>query len=419
VKITQLSWADISGGAALAAYRLHKGLQQLGHESRMLVQYKNSEEPAVLNVAPPLDVSTRIRRIFRRNFLKQSRKFHYSHRPANHSYFSDDRSEHSADVLRQAIPTDILHLHWIAGFIDYLDFFPEIPHGPPVVWTMHDMNPFTGGCHYAGDCGRFKHTCGACPQLGSSIPKDFSNAIWQRKRLAYTNLKSGRFCVVAPSRWLANQAQQSGLLNNFPIQVIPYGLDTEHFQPRDRNMSRQVLGIPPNANVLLFVSGMLDDGRKGLPQLIEALSRIRWFPNLLLLIIGDGKLAGELPVPSLSFGFLRQEGILSLAYSAADLFVLPSLEDNLPNTALESLACGLPVAGFDVGGIPDIVRTAVTGVLVERANSEALATAIENLLNDPELLKKLSSNCRHVAVEEYRLDVQARRYVELYSSLLG
>ena len=416
MKVTHLSKWDISGGAAKAAFRLHQGLQSLGHESRMVVQFKKCEDPAVKVFEPPLEFPTRARRFARRHYLERSRKHQYSRRPADANIFSDDRSEHAADVLLQALPTDIINLHWIAGMFDYSQFFRKL--GPPTVWTLHDMNAFTGGCHYSGECRKFTHHCEACPQLGWSTGEDFSSDIWRRKRAAYRNLKPNKFCIVTPSHWLAAEAKRSTLFGDFPIKVIPYGLDTDLFKPRDKATARDALGIPKEARVLLFVASSLNAPYKGLAQLLGAVERLRAYPGLFLLIIGGGKSVRDLQVKNLSVGFFEHEGILSLAYSAADLFVLPSLQDNFPNTVLESFACALPVAAFDVGGVSETVRPGTTGVLAEAVSAEALALSIKNVLDDPERLASLSSNCRQVALAEYSLGAQAQRYVELYTSLL-
>jgi glycosyltransferase involved in cell wall biosynthesis len=418
VRITHLSTYDIVGGAAKAAYRLSIGLRALGHDSRLLVFAKEVADPNVILFEPPFDLPTRLRRGIRRRFLERARGA-ISTRPEGASYFSDDRSQHGGDVLRQVPPSDVLHLHWIAQLVDYTYFFRSLPSGVPIVWTLHDMNPFTGGCHHAADCINFFEQCGSCPQLTLPSPGDFSNGTWKRKRRSYTHLKPSSFCVVTPSRWLAEEAKRSSLMGNFPISVIPNGLDTRQFQPQDRRAAREQLGVPPNSKVLLFVAHVLADKHKGLPLLVDAITRLRSIPDLYLLGLGEGQLAGQLAVPTLSLGYVKEERLLPLAYSAADILVLPTLQENFPGAALEALACGLPIVAFDVGGVPEIVRDGCTGVLVERANSTALGAAIERLLQDPGLRSQMSANCRRVAVQEYALDVQARRYVELYDTLLG
>jgi glycosyltransferase involved in cell wall biosynthesis len=359
-----------------------------------------------------------LRRGLARRVLERSRGSLVS-RPPGASYFSDDRSQHGGDMLRQALPADILNLHWVAGFVGYREFFRSLPYGFPVVWTLHDMNPFTGGCHHASDCRRFSEHCGCCPQLDSSDPRDFSNGSWERKRRAYDRVDKKRFCVITPSRWLAEEAKRSSLMSDFAIQVVPYGLDTDCFRPQGHEMARESLGVPPNAKVLLFVSHLLSNKYKGAALLVEMVERLRTIPDLFVLSIGLGTLPQELSVPGLSVSTLQTEGQVALAYNAADLFVLPTLQDNFPNTALEALACGLPVVAFEVGGVPEIVRDGRTGLLAKKGNVDGLAKAVESLLNDSERRRTMAANCRQIAVTEYALEVQVRRYVEVYASLIG
>ena len=404
MKVTHVSVSDVSGGGGFrAAYRLHVGLRNLGHISRMIVQNKLSSDPDVIAFAPPIDMTTRTRRVFRRHFLRYSRKVHFARRPDGAIFFSDDRSEHASDVLLQMPNSDVLNLHWIAGLFDYAQFFQRLPSHLPLVWTLHDMNQLTGGCHHADSCRKFCESCGACPQLDSSNFNDFSHDIWRRKARAYSHLQSDRVRIVTPSRWLAGEARQSALMGRFSISVIPNGLDTQRFQPRDRHMAREIMGVPSDASVLLFVSHRVENKHKGLPLLIEAMTRLREIRGLFLLILGEGSHSENLPVASASLGFVSDERLLSLAYSAADLYLLPTLMDNAPNTALESMACGLPVVAFQVGGVPEIVRDGSTGVLVEQGDAEALANAIKDLLGDQDRRRQMAENCRRIAVEEYAL----------------
>lgn len=206
-------------------------------------------------------------------------------------------------------------------------------------------------------------------------------------------------------------------MGNLDVEVIPYGLDTEAFQPRDRFLARQMLGVPAEARVLLFVAQWLGDSYKGMATLVEALERLKHDRDLFLLVLGRGEAVEKCQIPSRFLGSISEDERLSLVYSAADLFLLPSLEDNFPNTALEALACGLPVVGSNVGGIPEIVREAETGVLFERGNAEALAQAIQRVLPEHEQLHRMSTNCRITVLNEYSLGIQAQRYLDLYDTL--
>jgi len=185
--------------------------------------------------------------------------------------FSDDRSVLCSDLRLQLPPSDVINLHWVAGFIDYSDFLSNVPQQTPIVWTLHDMNPFTGGCHYDEDCGRFVSACGACPQLRSGDETDLSRQIWLRKRKAFASIPPGRMHFVGDSRWLAAEAARSSLLGKFPMSSIHYGLDVETFAPRNKLDARSVLGIPAEASVVMFAADSTTIRRKGLGTLADAL----------------------------------------------------------------------------------------------------------------------------------------------------
>jgi glycosyltransferase involved in cell wall biosynthesis len=314
---------------------------------------------------------------------------------------------------------DIINLHWIAGFVDLQSFFSEMSRHVPIVWTLHDMNAFTGGCHYDEGCGKYELSCGACPQLSSSKSGDRSHRIWLRKRDAFAEVAPGRLQFVSPSRWLADALRRSSLLADRPVTVIPNGVDVDDFAPRDRRLARDALGIPSDAAVVLFVADSVENRRKGFTLLAEALADLHEVPNLLAVSVGRDKPTANFNAKHLHLGYVDNDRFLSLIYSAADAFAIPSLQDNLPNTVLESLACGTPVVGFDLGGIPDLLRPGVTGFLAPEGDVAAFRDALASLLQDPALRVELAANCRHVAVTEYSLEVQARRYLELYESVLA
>ena len=418
MRITHINSYDSAGGAARAAYRLHAGLLSLGQESMLLVQHKNTDDSTVLLFGPPLDVATRLRRVIKRRLLPYSRKSLTS-RPAGSTLMSDDRSEHNGDVLRQVPSSDILNLHWVTGSFEYISFFRKVPRNLPIVWTLHDMNPFTGGCHFDGGCGKFNEHCGACPQMGSTKLDDFSAHVWKRKSEALASVGANMMHIVAPSRWLAAEAKKSSLFGHLPVRVIPYGLETDRFQPRDRHFARQLFEIPSEAKVVLFVADWANEKRKGLDLLLEAIRGLGDLPDLYAFAVGRNAGSKVLGVRGKTINYVRDDLTLSLVYSTADVFVVPSLEDNLPLTALEALACGIPTIAFSVGGLPDIVREGQTGILAPTGDVGALRRAISQLLQNPERRATMAQECRRVAVQEYNLDVQARRYMALYEDLAG
>ncbi len=417
MRVVHFSRFDTGGGAARAANRLHGSLRRLGVDSTMFVAEKLTDDPTVTVFQPPRNLFSRLRRRLQRERIKLSWA-RYRSRPAG-SGFSDDRVPGGADLVAQLPGRDIINIHVAFGFLDYRTFFAAVPQQTPVVRTLHDMNFFTGGCHIDWGCGKYTDCCGACPQLGSRKELDLSRQIWQRKYSAYKSAKPGYLHIVAPSRWIANEAKRSSLLQNFPVTIIPLALDTEVFRSRDRRVARDALGIPQDASVVLFVAGSISEPLKGFALLAQALNELDGPTNLLLISVGRGQPPVEVRIPHLQLGYLGNERFLSLVYSAADVFVIPSLQDNLPQTVLEATACGTPVIGFAVGGIPDMVRPGVTGLLVPARDVMALRAAIRDLLQDPTKRTQMAANCRRLAVEEYALEVQAKRYVELYETILA
>ena len=414
--IAHLSTNDVSGGAARAAYRLHEGLGKLGHESSMLVVSRNSADPRVLPITRRMDLATRISRGLRQ--YRAAQQFaRYRHGADIRDLFSDDRAEYRQETVRQLPRADVVNLHWVAGLVDYRAFFPAIDR--PLVWTLHDMNPFTGGCHYSFGCSRHANRCGACPQLGSSSPDDFSAAVWKRKRHALGALAPSQLSIVAPSRWLADQAAQSSLFGSRSIQVIPYGLDvTDTYFPRRKEPIRDVLGIPHDARVVLFVAETVTGVRKGFSVLADAISRAAGgVERLYLVSLGSSPPTLDAPVPLLHLGPVNNDRFVAMVYNACDLFVIPSLHDNLPNTVLEAMACGLPVVGTRVGGIPDMVRDGVNGLTVPPNDPDGLADAMVRILSDDSLRCRMAESARHIATNEYSLEQQARRYAALYEAV--
>ncbi|TKB91441.1 MAG: glycosyltransferase, partial [Nitrospira sp.] len=339
-------------------------------------------------------------------------------RPAGFEIFSDDRAEYGGDLVQHLPPCDIINLHWIARYVDYKTFFSTVPKKIPVVWRIADMNPITGGCHYDEGCGKYLAGCGSCPQLGSDDPQDLSRQVWTRKEAIFGGIEPHRLHFVALNRWMASNLAQHPFLNRFPVTIIPNGLDTDIFFPQDRKVAREVLGLPQDATIVLFVASTVQIRYKGFLPLIEALSGLKERCNLLLVSVGaKAQFKLGIPIPHRNLGSINDDRLLALTYNAADLFVVPSLQDNSPNTVLESMACGIPVVGFETGGVPDMVRHGVTGLLAPCNDVTALRAAIEDLIRKPSKREEMGINSRRVALHEYSLAVQARRYSELYQSL--
>ena len=418
MKILHLSTADNGGGASRSAYRLHNGLRRSGQDSRMYVLEKYTSDPWVTQFQSSRGRIAWIARNARRLRLNLSLRRYARTSPPERTFFSEDRTPFYEDACRQMPQTDLINLHWLAGFLDLGAFFGWLPPSMPLVWTLHDMASFTGGCCHAMGCDRFTQQCGACPQLGSSDEGDLTRDVWRRKQKYYSSLEPSRFHIVTPSGWLGGEVKRSPLLSRFPRSVIPYALDLEVFKPRDRRFSREVLGIPQEAKVILFVSNGLHVHLKGFKHLIGALEGMDPTSGLFLLCLGFGSPPELQRFPHSHITSMNDDRSLSMVYSAADVFVLPSLADNLPNTMLESLACGTPVVAFAAGGIPDAVRPGVTGLLAKTGESAELRSAMLELLSNDSKRAEMSANCRRIALAEYDLSVQTRRYVQMYTEML-
>jgi glycosyltransferase involved in cell wall biosynthesis len=316
--------------------------------------------------------------------------------------------------------TDIVQLYNTHGnYFSHLAL-PALSPRHPLVWRLSDMWPMTGHCAYSFGCERWQTGCGSCPILSDrpELYRDTTALLWRIKRWAYSR---SRLTIVAPSKWIANLAAQSPLLNSFAIHEIPNGLDTTLFAPQSQAASRRSLEIHPDERVVLFSAQQLSDRRKGALPMKAALARLaETEKNLTLLMVGENGHQIDLP-PSLRVkmtGTINDDRRLAAVYSAADVFVLPTLAENLPNGVLESMACGTPPITFDVGGCREAVRHLETGYLANYGDPEDLACGIKLLLDDPDLRRRLSSRSRETAVQEYSLNLQAHRFLSLYSDIL-
>lgn len=425
MKILHLVTQDY-GGAGRAAYRIFTGIRELGHDVKMLVLNKNSNDPDVrvlcefqtegqyTNSPDKQYISPRYQQVWREWFdLMNS----YPRRPKGLEIFTDTRSFTKFVNSPEVQEADILNFHWMAGYINFDEIARLLP-DKPIVWTLHDMNPFTGGCHYAGDCLKYKNNCGACPQLGSIDENDISRKVWEIKDHAYSHLNIN---VLTPSKWLGRCAKESSLFGRFPVHVIANGFPLDKYFPKNRESLRDNLNIPLDQKVILFGADNILNERKGLKYFLHALSQIVVKrKDIALAFFGhfheDFKIPFEVPI--YQFGTVADEMKLSAIYSLADVFVIPSLEDNLPNTVVESMASGTPVVGFNIGGIPDMVENGVTGQTAKAKDVDDLASAITKVI-DAKNYYEMRDNCLQKAQNEYSLTGQATKYVDLYEKILS
>jgi glycosyltransferase involved in cell wall biosynthesis len=414
MRVVHINAHDGTGGAARAMHRLHTGLQRAGVASSVFVREKVGNDPSVQEIHVRNSPLWRLRRRVRWERIRREYSPHLD--VLRTASFHTERSVFGDELVLQLPPHDVVNLHWVAGFVDYGSFFEGLPRNTGVVWTLHDINPLTGGCHQARSCRRFEASCGCCPVLDSHRIDDLSRNVVERKRRIFARLPSHRLRVVSPSHWLAGEVKRSSLLSDFEITVIPNGVDVEVFRPGDKRDARASLGLPSDATIILFVSQSRDNPMKGFALLQSALACLRDRDQYLLVCIGHGTASLSTPVRSIDLGVMSNDDELARAYVASDVVVVPYLWDNLPNTVLEAMACGTPVVGHRSGGIPEMVRPRRSGVVVDCSDASALANAIEYLAAHPQ---DYAASCRELAVAEYSISTQAERYLRLYSAMIA
>lgn len=391
------------GGGSVAMYRLHSSLLEAGIDSKILCKHKTTESPQVKVFQRSLS-SKIIEKILKQITLRLG--LNDIHRL---SYFKIKQQKAFLDA-------NILHFHGFHGFINYLAL-PALIRDKPAVFTMHDMWALTGHCSYSYDCERWKIGCGQCPYPDShpAIKRDSTRIEWKLKDWTYSQLN---LKIICPSKWMAEKAQQSPLINHFPIHHIPLGINTDIFQPLDTQQCRSQLGIPLDKKVLLFAAVNLSNYRKGGDLLIKALHNLpkSLKTETVLLVFGKETemITDSIDIPVYHLGYLSDDRSKAVAYSAADLFLFPTRADVLGLVSIESQACGTPVVSFKVGGVSEHVRPGITGYLAEPENCQDFCNGIIQLLEDEDLRNQMSQHCRPITVQEYNSKLSAQRQIEMY-----
>jgi glycosyltransferase involved in cell wall biosynthesis len=315
------------------------------------------------------------------------------------------------------LDADVVNLHWVNyGFLSP-EGIGNLRH--PLVWTLHDMWPFTGGCHYAGTCAHYRNGCGMCPVLGSRRADDISHRLWQRKSQAWRNKD---LSIVTPSAWLAKCAQSEGaLFENRPVRTIANPIKVDRFSPGDRAVARRRFGLPQDAPLILFGGHRaIENPVKGFPLLRAALRKLESVPPKArphLVVFGSDERARQavaIDVQTHFLGYLSGDADLIAAYRAADIFVLPSQQDNLPNTVAEALACGTPCVAVAVGGVPDMIRHGRNGFLVTPGDAEGMAQAIENCLAAARAGPAFREAAREAALAQFDSRKIGKAYMDVF-----
>jgi glycosyltransferase involved in cell wall biosynthesis len=419
LKVVHLNTYDGNGGAGRACLRLSNALTAEGVDSKIVVHYKFGQNPQVKtfnsNVVQKGVAAAEIilERVLAKRYLKPLRT------PFSFTWFGRSVIHHP-DVKA----ADVIHLHWVNhGFLNpkYLSELRKL--NKPIVWTFHDSNAFTGGCHVRYNCEHFLRECGNCPLLISAGDNDLSHKQWLQKNKAYANLD---FEIIAPGSWMQNSVLKSSLMMGRMVTRIPNTLETGIFKPADKTEAKRNAGLPTDK--FIFLSGFMPsrkDMHKGTQYLFESLEMLK---NRLgnkageveLVVFGNRNTndVPDFPFKTTFLGTIKDDAQLANCYAAADAFLIPSLEDNLPYTVMESLACGTPVIAFTTGGIPDMVQHEVNGYLAEYRSSESFTDGMEWIINHKDK-SALQNNARETIMQKFSEEVIAKQHVQLYQQSLS
>ena len=397
MNVVHLNTFDV-GGAAVAALRLHNGLLKSGVDSTYLSLYKYKfDNLNAFNYTTFLKENFRerivssVRYRIQKAIYKKIVGFNYPFSPYN---------THNHPFIEEA---DIIHLHWISQFVNVFSFFSAIKRTKkPIVWTLHDLNPITGGYHYL--------------ETNEKLSKENEKYYRLKKEVikSYNNLH-----MISPSKWIYDLIIESDFVAKENTHVIKYGIDLQKFVPFSKRNAKEQLNIDPVKKVILFLASDVEDKRKGLNFFLKSIKFLNKKDEVQIICVGEGKFEKPTNIDFLYLGSISETSKLVSIYSAADIFVIPSREDNLPNTIIESFACGTPVVGFDTGGIPDLIFNNYNGYLARKGDEKDLAKKINSLLESPGLLKEFSVNARLFVEENCDIQIQAKKYIELYNLILN
>ncbi|MDF5691745.1 glycosyltransferase [Aquirufa aurantiipilula] len=417
LKIVLLSYHNHNGGAAIACGRLHDALEKAGHQVTTLVQEKTGEDSSIsLAVSAVKKWMAFLRFVAERLYFARFERNKSIRFLFNPGIFGQDISQHPA--IQEA---DIIHLHWVNfGFLSIRSIEKLLQLNKPVFWTLHDMWAFTGGCHHSGDCKGFEQTCGHCKFLAKPEPQDLSHQLWAKKmkQFHYHNLQ-----IITCSDWLGNRAKSSSILNGTPIKTIANPIDVAIFQQGDATQAKISLGLNPDKQYLLFVAMRVSAPEKGFSYLKTALHQWAIEHPLLvqqteLLVVGeisDPEIMQSLALNIHTLGKVQDVSTMIKAYQSSAMFITPSLEENLPNTIMEAMACGTPCLGFEVGGIPEMIDHEVNGYVAQKLQAADLCRGISYILPQSE---KLGQEARKKVATHYESSIIANKHLQFYQTSL-
>ena len=418
MRVLLINTSERMGGAAIACSRLMEALKNNGIKAKMLVRDKQTDQITVVS----LDRSWKLvwKFVWERVCIWSANRFKRNH------LFAVDIANTGTDItsLPEFQQADVIHLHWVnQGMLSLRNIDKILASGKPVVWTMHDMWPFTGICHYAGSCDRYQSQCHHCPFLyGGGGKDDLSSRVFRRKQKVY---QGRHITFVACSRWLEEQAKHSFLLQGHTILSIPNAINTNLFRPHDKEAARKRCGLPQDMRLALFGSVKITDPRKGVQYLVESCRLLadrhpELKDRLGVVAFGNqsGQLADMLPFRVYALDFVADEHRLVDIYNAVDIYVTPSLQDNLPNTIMEAMACGTPCVGFHVGGIPEMIDHLHNGYVATYQSVTDLANGIYWTLTDGSYASLCEEAARKAATH-YSERAVAKQFIDLYNKVTG
>ena len=412
-RVLIVNTSERTGGAAIAASRLLSALNKNGVMAEMLVRDKQTSNKAVNSIGKKWRMAARF--IWERLVIFAASGF------SKKNVWQVDIANVGTDITKTKAfkQADVIHLHWInQGFLSAKGLRNILSSKKKVVVTMHDMWYFTGICHYAGECEKYKTQCADCPLMKKRMLwKDYAKSLFKRKQNIYA---ASDITFVGCSKWMTDIAASSALTKGHKVINIPNAIDTDHFTPLPKEAARDHIRLPKHGTFILFGSQRITDPRKGFRYLVDACNYINeHYPQLakkitVVVVGGNSKdVASSVPMKVVPVDYLTDELSMISLYNAVDLYVTPSLQDNLPNTIMEAMACGTPCVGFNVGGIPEMIDHQTTGYVAEYKNARDFAEGIAWCLS-ADRYDQLCEASRKKVEHTYAEKLVAAKYRNVY-----
>ena len=409
MKVLLVNTSESTGGAAIACSRIMTALRKEGVDASMMVRNPEGRREGVIPVGSGLHKKW--------SFLRERAAIWAANGYNRDNIFYVDIANSGIDITKKKAfrKADIIHLHWInQGYISLRGLEKIVASGKPIVWTMHDMWPFTGICHHADSCTRYNAECHDCPLLPKRGFKDLAWETFERKAAA---LDKANVTFVGCSKWLAGLCSKSRIAEGHKVVSIPNPIDTDVYAPMDKAAARRKLGLPEDKKLILFCSVKTNDIRKGMKYFQDCCKILKdtAADDIEIMILGkNGELLAQtLNLPCHALGYVGGGNPIAEYYNAADVFVTPSLQENLPNTIMESMSCGVPCVGFEIGGIPEMIDHLSNGYVAKYKSAEDLARGIRWVLEEADY-ESLSGNARAKALDSWSEKVVAQQYISLF-----